>query len=109
MGVYEILRVALDALAWTPFVAPMEMDAFSIRCDDGDLRIRTNSADANTEDVLAAGNQDVINAPVRHHRGELPRFREGSTVLYLRMASGTGTAIVKSVESPNPSPRPRAD
>jgi hypothetical protein len=109
MTAYVILRVSIDESAWTPVVAPVDLDAFSIRCDDGTMRIRTTAADASTEDLLAAGAQEVVDAPLRHHRGEVPRFRQGDVVIYARMEIGAGTVILRSVESPNPSPRPRAD
>jgi hypothetical protein len=65
------------------------------------LLIRTDSADATTQDAIAAGSIETISAP-RHNSGVQDggsgtRFYAGDTIAYLQAASGTGPALLTFV------------
>ena len=95
-------QVALDTVSWTAVVAPFDCMAVSIKNSVlVDLRIRTDSADATTQDTISAGSIETIAAP-RHASGVQDggagtRFYAGDTVAYLQVASGTGPALVTFV------------
>jgi hypothetical protein len=66
-----------------------------------DLRIRTDSGDATTQDTISAGSIETVAAP-RHASGLQDggfgsRFFTGDTIAYLQVASGTGPALLTFV------------
>jgi hypothetical protein len=66
-----------------------------------DLRIRTDSGDATTQDTISAGSIEVVAAP-RHSGGVQDggsgtRFLAGDTIAYLQVVSGTGPALLTFV------------
>lgn len=99
---YVKKQVALDTISWTAVVAPFDCMAVSIKNSAlVDLRIRTDSADAATQDTIFAGSIETVAAP-RHaggvqDGGSGTRFYAGDTVAYLQVVSGTGPALVTFV------------
>ena len=99
---YVKKQLALDTVSWTAVVAPVDCMAVSIKNSVlVDLRIRTDSGDAATQDTIFAGSIETVAAP-RHAGGILDggsgsRFLAGDTVAYLQVASGTGPALVTFV------------
>jgi hypothetical protein len=99
---YVKKQIAIDAVSWTPIVAPIDCMGVGIKNSVSvDLRIRTDSADATTQDTIAAGNQDGI--MVSRHGGNpqdgahAMRFMAGDTIAFLQAVSGTGPALVTFV------------
>jgi hypothetical protein len=94
---YVKKQLAVDTVSWTAIVAPIDCMGVSIKNSVlVDLRIRTDSADATTQDTISAGSVEVISAP-RHFAsiqdgGSGIRFYAGDTIAFLQAASGTGPA-----------------
>src|SRR5579863_5485704 len=95
-------QIALDTVSWTAVVAPVDCMAVSIKNSVFvDLRIRTDSGDATTQDTISAGSLETVAAP-RHaggvrDSGSSTRFYAGDTIAYLQVASGTGPALLTFV------------
>ena len=95
-------QVALDTVSWTPVIAPVDCMGVSIKNSVlVDLRIRTDSADAATQDTISAGSIETVAAPRHaggvHDGGSGSRFYAGDTIAYLQVASGTGPALLTFV------------
>ena len=59
-------QIAVDTVSWTAVVAPVDCMAVSIKNSVfADMRIRTDSADATTQDTISAGSIETVSAP-RH-------------------------------------------
>jgi hypothetical protein len=99
---YVKKQIALDTVSWTAVVAPVECMGVSIKNSAlVDMRIRTDSADATTQDTISAGSIETISA-ARHSGsvqdgGSGSRFYTGDTIAFLQVASGTGPALVTFV------------
>jgi len=95
---YVKKQIAIDTVSWTAIVAPIDCMGVGIRNSaNADMRVRTDSADPATQDLIAAGAQDGIMVP-RHPAnvqddGRGARFSAGETIAYLQAASGTGPAL----------------
>jgi hypothetical protein len=95
-------QITVDTVSWTAVVAPVDCMAVSIKNSVlVDLRIRTDSGDATTQDTISAGSIETISAP-RHPGGVQDggagtRFYAGDTIAYLQAASGTGPALATFV------------
>jgi hypothetical protein len=99
---YVKKQITVDTVSWTAIVAPVDCMAVSIKNSVFvDLKIRTDSGDATTQDTISAGSIETIAAP--RHAGNIldggsgTRFYAGDTVGYLQAASGTGPALVTFV------------
>ena len=99
---YVKKQLALDTVSWSAVVAPVDCMAVSIKNSVSvDLYIRTDSADATTQDTISAGSIETIAAP--RHSGAMQdggsgtRFYAGDTIAYLQVASGTGPALLTFV------------
>ena len=95
-------QIALDTVSWTAVVAPVDCMGVSIKNSVFiDLRIRTDSADAATQDTISAGSIETVAAPrhsgVVQDGGSGSRFYAGDTIAYLQAASGTGPALLTFV------------
>lgn len=99
---YVKKQLTVDTVSWTAVVAPVDCMAVSIKNSVlVDLRIRTDSGDATTQDTISAGSIETISAP-RHpdgvqDAGSGTRFYAGDTIGYLQAASGTGPALLTFV------------
>ena len=99
---YVKKQIALDTVSWTAVVAPVDCIGVSIKNSVFiDLRIRTDSTDATTQDTISAGSIETVSAP-RHSGGVQDggagtRFYAGDTIAYLQAASGTGPALATFV------------
>src|SRR5580693_3948910 len=99
---YVKKQIALDTVSWTAVVAPVDCMAVSIKNSVlVDMRIRTDSGDATTQDTISAGSIETVSAP-RHSSGVQDggsgsRFYAGDTVAYLQVVSGTGPALLTFV------------
>lgn len=99
---YVKKQIALDTVSWTAVVAPVDCMAVSIKnAALVDMRIRTDSGDATTQDTIFAGSVEIIAAP-RHASGisdggSGTRFYAGDTIAYLQVVSGTGPALLTFV------------
>jgi hypothetical protein len=99
---YTKKQLTVDTVSWTAIVAPTDCMGVAIKNSVlVDLRIRTDSADATTQDTISAGSIETIAAP-RHNSsvqdaGSGTRFCAGDTIAYLQAASGTGPALLTFV------------
>jgi hypothetical protein len=99
---YVKKQITLDTVSWTAVVAPVECMGVSIKNSVSvDMRIRTDSADATTQDTISAGSIETISTP-RHSSGVQDggsgtRFYAGDTIAYLQVVSGTGPALLTFV------------
>ena len=89
-------------MSWTAIVAPIDCMGVAIKNSVlVDLRIRTDSTDATTQDTISAGSIETISSP-RHAAGVQDggygtRFYAGDTIAFLQAASGTGPALLTFV------------
>jgi hypothetical protein len=94
---YVKKQLTVDTVSWTAVVAPIDCMGVAIKNSAlVNLLIRTDSADATTEDTIAAGSIETISVP-RHpggvqDAGSGTRFCTGDTIAYLKAVSGTGPA-----------------
>jgi len=99
---YVKKQVAVDTVSWTAVVAPVDCMGVSIKNSAFvDLRVRSDSGDATTQDTISAGSIETVSA-ARHAGGVQDggygsRFLAGDTVAYLQAASGTGPALLTFV------------
>lgn len=99
---YVKKQITVDTVSWTAVVAPVDCMAVSIKNSVlVDLKVRTDSGDATTQDTISAGSIETISAP-RHASGVQDggsgtRFYAGDTIGYLQAASGTGPALATFV------------
>ncbi len=94
---YAKRKLTIDTVTWTAVVAPIDCDSLAMRNDTASTKIRTDSADPNTEDTIGAGVQEGIIAPI-HEPAPFPvRFKNGDTICYLQAVSGTGPVILTFV------------
>jgi len=95
-------QFAVDTVSWTPIIAPIDCMGFNLKNSQNvDLRTRTDSADAATQDLIPAGfNEGLVVA--RHgdnvrDAGSGARFLAGDTVIFCQAASGTGPVLATFV------------
>ena len=63
---YVKKQLTIDNVSWTAIVAPIDCMGVAIKNSVlVDLRIRTDSADATTQDTISAGSVETISVP-RH-------------------------------------------
>jgi hypothetical protein len=99
---YVKKQLTVDTVSWTAVVAPIDCMGVAVKNSVlVDLRIRTDSADATTQDTISAGSIETIAAP-RHAAGVQDggsgsRFYAGDTIAFLQAASGTGPALLTFV------------
>jgi len=99
---YVKQQLTVDTVSWTAIVAPIDCMGVSIKNSFlVDLQIRTDSANAATQDTISAGSIETIAAP-RHDSGVQDggsgtRFHAGDTIAYLQANRGTGPALLTFV------------
>jgi hypothetical protein len=99
---YVKKQLAVDTVSWTAVVAPIDCMGVAIKNSVlVNLLLRTDSADATTQDTIPAGSVEAIFVP-RHgsnlqDAGSGARFLAGDTIAYLQAASGTGPALLTFV------------
>jgi hypothetical protein len=99
---YVKKQIAVDTVSWTAVVSPVDCMAVSIKNSVFvDMRIRTDSSDATTQDTISAGSIETVSAPRHSSRvqdgGYGSRFFAGDTIAYLQVVSGTGPALLTFV------------
>jgi len=100
---FEIRDFTVDPQNWTPIVAPFGCNNVAVRNTLAvDLNIRTDLSRPD-QDVISSSVQEAIVAPLsgapfwRDATSSPYRFMPGSTIAYLRSASGTGTVKARFV------------
>lgn len=87
----EIKVISVNTADWTPILVPFDCSSIALKNGGNALiRMRTTSADASTEDILAAGGEQAFAVPFHRYR-----FLTGSQPVWLQAASGTGPVVVK--------------
>jgi len=92
-GVYEKKRWTLDAITWTPITAPYDCNTVTLRNLDSvnNIKLRTQSGDANTEDILTPDLQEHLGGPSQP--GGSFRFSKAQTVVFAQTVAGTGPLL----------------
>jgi len=89
---FQIQRISIDAVSWTPVTAPFDCTSFIVKnCDPVNaVRLRTSSTDSTTEDLLGPAMEQAV--AMGFHRY---RFLAGSQPLWLQATAGTGPVVLK--------------
>lgn len=89
---FNVLRVTLDPVTWTAITVPFDCNIVSAEnsVTTVAMTMRTDQADATTERPIPAATAHRIGAA-----GHGYRFQAGTVLYYLKVASGTGPAIVE--------------
>ena len=99
MSTYTIKRLTIDNVSWTAVTPAAGCSSIGIKnLLTVDVKIRTDAADSNTEDVLEAGAQEEILAPGHvqfSSSNENYRFQPGYPVCYLQASTGSGTVVLR--------------
>lgn len=92
-----IKRLTLDALTWTPIVAPVDCQQFGLSEDtlSSAIKLRSDPTDSTTEMTLPAGYQGkVITPPAGATRSN---FAKNQIIVYAQSPLGTITAVATFV------------
>lgn len=99
---YVKKRFPIDAVNWTPIVAPIDCDMFWMKnIGVGTVTyLRTDVADDTTEDALQTGYQEACTT-IHLAKGPTEstwRFPQNSVILYAKADTGTGPLVVTFVQ-----------
>lgn len=88
----EIKVIPVHPDTWTPVVVPFDCSSIAVKNTSvqHDLCLRTDAADATTEDLVGACREQSFAVPFHRYR-----FLAGSQPLWLRSTGEVGTAVVK--------------
>lgn len=89
-GYFAIRTLTVDSTTWTPITTPIGCNTWSVR-PESSVKIRSDQADAATEDTILQGMQDVFD--VSGSTGA--RFPAGTTFAYLQAVSGTAVVHIQ--------------
>jgi hypothetical protein len=95
-GVFEKLKLSVPATGWTPVEVPFDCNSVVIRNISAvNVKLRTDEAVAATEDTIAPGDQEIVDAAVASVRaGRSTRFVLDDEVCVLQSSSGTVDIMV---------------
>jgi hypothetical protein len=87
----EFKTISINADGWTPVVVPFDCSSIAIKnnCSSA-VKMRTNANDVLTQDMLAAGCEQMFAVPFHRYR-----FLAGAQPLWLQASAGTGPMVVK--------------
>lgn len=87
----EFKTFSIDANGWMPIAVPFDCSSIAIKNTlTNPLRMRTDAADASTQDMLASGAEQSFAVPFHRYR-----FLTGSQPVWLQAVAGSGPVIVK--------------
>jgi hypothetical protein len=88
----EIKVISINSADWTPIVVPFDCSSMAVKNADESnaVRMRTNSGDASTQDMLSGGREQAFAVPFHRYR-----FLAGSQPVFLQAVAGTGPVVVK--------------
>ena len=88
----EIKVININSATWTPVVVPFDCSSIAVKnpTEATAVRMRTNSKDAATEDLLNPGREQAFAVPFHRYR-----FLAASQPLWLQTADGTAAVVVK--------------
>ena len=94
-GAYQIAQIPLPSGVWTAIVMPIYASYFSFKSqNNSSIRMRTDFADATTEDLLPGGYQEVQSTPMVA-TNPCARWPAGTILFYAQPSSGSDVAIFK--------------
>lgn len=93
---YVISTLTLDSVTWTPVTTLFPCNGFGVKTSV-DIKMRTDSADANTQDTLPAGSQEVIIEGHTQDSSGFARFPQNTIIIYLQAVSGTPSVILRFI------------
>lgn len=88
----EIQVLDVNATGWTPIVVPFDCSSMAIKngSPSVSVRMRTNSQNPSTEDILSPGSEQTFAVPFYRYR-----FVNDSQPVWLQAASGAAPVILK--------------
>src|SRR6266853_1109460 len=88
----EIRTLTIDPVSWTPVTVPFDCSNIAVKNGDtaNAVRLRTNSSDPATQDLLGPAMEQAMAIPFHRYR-----FPAGSQPLWLQAVAGTGPVILK--------------
>lgn len=90
---FLIRTLTIDAVTWTPLVPPVDCMAITMRNDATDTRIRTDSANADSEDLILRGVRELPGSSLPRPQVARAtygyRFAKGREEMFLQAADGT--------------------
>lgn len=95
--ILKVGRLALDSVSWTAVKPGVDCDAFFIRniLSTQTLKIRTDSADPNTEETVASLQEyQFTNEKVKNQK-----LRKDEILGYAQLSSGSGSVITRAHHS----------
>ena len=89
---FEIRVLTIDPVSWTPVTVSYDCTNLAVKNADqtNAVKMRSDGANAATEDTLAPGAEQSLAVPFHRYR-----FAAGSQPLWLRATAGTGPVVVK--------------
>lgn len=91
-----IRQMTLNPAAFSDVVPPIDCNSVVIFNSGGDATaIRSDPANATTEDTIGAGEQETYTGPPGEVSTGAPRFKAGNAICSLKPASTVGPAILK--------------
>lgn len=95
---YGKWRLALDPESWTRVIVAFDCNSVGIKNPTlFNFLLRTDVEDPSTEDTIYPGAQEGISASMETRNTyplTTPRFRQGSTICFLKPVSGAGPAVI---------------
>lgn len=95
---YTVKKFTVDTVSWTAITVPVGCSCTRITIENGtydsDFKLRTDSADSNTETTIPNGSMKTIGGEAGHVGTQ---FSPGDIIAYIQAISGTGPAIVEFV------------
>ncbi len=88
----EIKVISITSAEWTPVVVPFDCSSIAVKNThlSNAIRMRTDSGDASTQDLLGSGGEQAFAVPFHRYR-----FVAGSQPVWLQFETGSGSVVVK--------------
>lgn len=99
MHTYTKQQLAIDTINWTTVTSPANLDFNELVIRNTDytygFKVRTDAADATTEETISAGAQEVIGTTqITLNSSSGTRFPKSTVVCYVQAIGGTGPLIL---------------
>jgi len=88
----EIKVISVNSEEWTPVTVPFDCSSIAVKNThpSNPVRMRTDSGNAASEDLLSVGGEQSFAVPFHRYR-----FLTGAQPLWLQYTAGTGSVVVK--------------
>ncbi len=96
-NVYQKRRIAVDDISWTGVASPIHAQTVTLKnVGTQAIKLRTDSADADTEDSLLPGWQDTIASASLASDGAY-RFQKNEPFVFAQTVGGAGTILITAI------------